>query len=379
MLKTGVGRGFIRKGEDPSSILGPVLEALKQLRRPAAELDTIEDELARSSKINALGMVGRSRALHALVSQVERLRKFQSRFLIIGASGTGKELIARAFAKGKSFHAVDCAEFGSNGEQFIESQLFGRKKGAYTGADTDLVGAFEHASGGVMFLDELHCLSLGSQAKLLRTLQEQKFRRLGDPSGREIELNALVVAATQPLIYDMLENGTFKQDLFYRIAKQKLHIPALNERPDDIRPLAEHFFRVYSRAHKIEREPHPQLLRDLESYSWPGSVRELEGCVESMIMNSNELLVMPGAFGLWIADQRRPTATEALPAFNLELIKDSVEIEKIVGALELSLTIAEAALRLQIARTTLNDRIRRLGIQSKSALGRQLKRQVAHA
>ena len=368
MFKTGVGRTFIRKGGDLKEIVEPIVGLLKSLRPANTPVESTEDELIRISKINAIGMVGRSKALQTLAEQVDRLRRFQSRFLIIGASGTGKELIARAFAKNKTFYAVDCGSFDKSGEQFIESQLFGRKKGAYTGADSDMIGAFEAARGGVIFLDELHCLSLGAQSKLLRTLQEGKFRGLGDPSGKEIMLDAVVVAATQPLIFNMIKDGTFKEDLFARIARQKLHIPALVDRIDDVRPLAEHFFKIYSKKHGLDRSAHPQLLRDLESYSWPQNVRQLEGSVDSMIMNSLAEVVTPECFAKWLAGETQLTTIPVEQSINLNQLKDSLETDVIIAALAVSSTVGHAAASLNVARTTLNDRMRRLFIQPRQHL-----------
>lgn len=229
MLKVGTSRNFIEKGGEPEAIISTVRLTLSEIgiKENVSTADTLEDELTRESEIRAFGMVGRSKALHSLVKQTENYRRFKSRFLILGPTGSGKELIAKAFQlPGKPFFAVDCTRFMEGQEHFLESELYGHKKGAYTGADQDKRGAFEVANGGVVFLDELHCLSLTAQSKLLRTLQEMKFRRLGDSSAHEIPFDVTLVAAAKPELLVMMERGEFKEDLYYRLAKSELKIPA---------------------------------------------------------------------------------------------------------------------------------------------------------
>ena len=168
--------------------------------------------MVRENEIRAIGLVGRSKALQAISKQVKTYRRFRSRFLIVGGSGAGKELVAKAFQiPGKPFYGVDCSQFSEGSEHLLESNLFGHKKGAFTGADSDKVGAFEFANGGVVFLDELHCLTQTAQSKLLRTLQEMKFRRLGDTSGNEISFDVTLVAAAKPQIRTMLATGESKK------------------------------------------------------------------------------------------------------------------------------------------------------------------------
>lgn len=229
-------------------------------------------------------------------------------------------------------------------------------------------GAFEVANGGVLFLDELHCLSLAAQSKLLRALQENKFRRLGDPTGPKISFDVTIVAATQPIIFEMMELEEFKKDLFYRLAKMEIKIPTLNARPADIRPLAEYFMKVYSKRHGLNREPHPQLLRELETYSWPGNVRELENFVDNLIMTSTDGIIGSEGFRSYLAAKMTNSSQENLLQLDLDQVVKSVETEKISEALRLSGTVGEAAKRLQIARTTLNDRMRKLMIDPRRFL-----------
>jgi DNA-binding NtrC family response regulator len=373
MLTVGASKRFIEKGVEPEKIIELVRLTLFEMgiRENTATADTLEDELKRESEIRAFGMVGRSKELHNLVKQTENYRRFKSRFLILGPTGSGKELIAKAFQiPGKPFFAVDCTRFMEGQEHFLESELYGHKKGAYTGADQDKRGAFEVANGGVVFLDELHCLSLTAQSKLLRTLQEMKFRRLGDSSATEIPFDVTLVAAAKPELLTMMERGEFKEDLYYRLAKSELRIPSLAERPDDIKPLAKFFAEKYSRKHNLSKALHPQLLRDMESYSWPGNVREFEGVIENFVMTSIGEVIGPEHFRSYVASKLSPEAVcDNKPQENLRLVVDSIESDHIKGALKKSRFIGNAADILGIPRTTLNDRLKKLNIDPYEYLG----------
>lgn len=371
MLETGASKHFIEKVGGPEQILEPIRRTLADIGFRLQTDETFESENKREHDIRSIGLVGRSKPLHVLVKQVETYRQFRSRFLIIGDTGAGKELIAKAFQiPGKPFYAVDCTRFSEGQEHFLESELFGHKKGAFTGADSDKRGAFDVANGGVVFLDELHCLSINAQSKLLRTIQEMKFRRLGDTS--EVAFDVTLVAAAKPHILEMIKLGTFKEDLYYRLAKATLVVPPLRDRIDDVRPLAKYFADKYSRKHASVRELHPQLIRELEAYSWPGNVRELESVIENMVMTSKEAVVGPESFRGYLEEQLSPTTHgKKEPKANLKLVVDSVQSEQIIATLKKVRTVGEAAGALKTARTTLADRMRRLGIDPRNYLGKR--------
>lgn len=373
MLQVGSSRNFIDKGCEPQAIIEAVRLTLSEIgvKEKLSTDDTFEDELKRESEIRSFGIIGRSKNLHALVKQTENYRRFKSRFLILGPSGSGKELIAKAFQiPGKPFFAVDCSRFMAGQEHFLESELYGHKKGAYTGADQDKRGAFDIANGGVIFFDELHFLSLTAQSKLLRTLQEMKFRRLGDSSSVETPFDVTFVAAAKPEILEMIERGEFKEDLYYRLAKSELRVPALQERPDDIKPLANFFSEKYSQKHNLSRTLHPQIIREMESYSWPGNIRELEGAVENLIMTSASEIVGPELFHAYLKKKLDlEPVVEVKPHGNLDLIVGAVESHHIITALKNSLFIGDAAELLGLRRTTLNDRMKKFKIDPYQYLG----------
>jgi DNA-binding NtrC family response regulator len=213
-----------------------------------------------------------------LISKVANL---DSTILIQGESGTGKELVARALhfnshRADKAFVPINCSALPEN---LLESELFGHKKGAFTGAFQDKIGLFEEAEGGTIFLDEINSMAPALQTKLLRVLQERRVRRVGDT--KSIEINVRVLTATNEPLYPKTRNGTFREDLYYRIAVIPIEMPALRERPEDIPDLVAHFLRRNaSSARCTEYTMDSGVLERLMEYSWPGNVRELENAVE---------------------------------------------------------------------------------------------------
>jgi two-component system response regulator PilR (NtrC family) len=228
---------------------------------------------------------------------MERIASTTSNVLVIGESGTGKELVARQLhdwsdrAK-KSFVAVNC---GAIPENLIESELFGHKRGSFTGAVADKPGLFEVASGGTLFLDEIGELPLSMQVKLLRAIQSRTIRRVGGNEDQKIDVR--LIAATNRNLEKMVADGTFREDLYYRLNVLMLTTPPLRERPEDIPILVEHFFKKC--AAKFGKELQgvtPEAMRALEAYSWPGNVRELENQVERAVALETETKIRRESF-----------------------------------------------------------------------------------
>jgi len=211
---------------------------------------------------------------------------------VTGESGTGKELTARAIhnlgdRSGQPFIAVSC---GAIPETLIESELFGHEKGAFTGTVGLRQGYLEQAGTGTLFLDEIGELSMSTQVKLLRVLQEREFSRLG--SGRLIPLRARLVFATHQDLSEMVSAGKFRQDLYYRINVMRIDIPPLQEHPEDIPLIAEHFLRHYSEMHgKTIDEIDPAAMFLLQAYSWPGNARELENVIQRAIIMAGDNII----------------------------------------------------------------------------------------
>lgn len=248
-----------------------------------------ENQLLRSEVFKAPTMVGSSKKMMELKDQIARIAPLPSWVLITGENGTGKELIARAIHAGSKrknnpFVAVNCAAIP---EELIESELFGHEKGSFTGATSQKRGKFDQANGGTLFLDEIADMSLKTQAKVLRILQEQKFERVG--GNQTIEVDVRVLAATNKNLPEAIKNNQFREDLYYRLNVIPLVAPALRERMDDLPALLKYYFDLF--AKEIGREPKtlaPDALQILKHYQWPGNIRELKNLVERLSIMSVE-------------------------------------------------------------------------------------------
>jgi Nif-specific regulatory protein len=242
-------------------------------------LQKVVDRAVPEDPAHNTGIIGTSRAIHAVIEKVRIVAKSHSTVLLRGESGTGKELFARALhdlspRSGRPFVAVNCAALA---ESVLESELFGHEKGAFTGAAATRKGRFELADGGTLFLDEIGEISLAFQAKLLRVLQEGELERVGGTS--TLKINVRLVAATNRNLEEALAKGEFRADLYYRISVVPIMLPPLRERPEDIPPLATEFLRRFNDEHCTHASFSSAALEVLMGCCFPGNVRELENCV----------------------------------------------------------------------------------------------------
>ncbi|MGB9615803.1 MAG: sigma-54-dependent transcriptional regulator [Desulfomonilaceae bacterium] len=253
-----------------------------------------EDNILQRRRIenlfDASRIVGRSERMKHILETVAMVAPTEASVLILGESGTGKELIANALHQGsnradKRFIKVNCAALP---ETLLESELFGHEKGAFTGAVGRRPGRFELADGGTIFLDEIGEMTPATQAKLLRVLQEREFEPLG--STRTVKVNIRIIAASNRILKNEVEKGTFRGDLFYRLNVVPIELPPLRERREDIPLLIEHFLKIYNEKNKRNVKGfHPRALDALMRYPWPGNIRELENVVErAVILTSDE-------------------------------------------------------------------------------------------
>ena len=236
-----------------------------------------------SSPILGSDVVGDSQAMRRLMAQAQRMADSEAPVLLFGESGTGKEVVARAIhalsgRRSKPFITVDCGAFSPN---LVASELFGHEKGAFTGADRQHVGAFERADGGVLFLDEIGELPLELQPQLLGALERRRFRRVGGRN--EIEVDVHVVSATNRDLRQEVNEGTFRLDLYYRLAIVVLRLPALRERAEDIPRLVEHFLREGGHEGPVVDVVPEEIMQALAKHRWPGNVRELRNWVEATL------------------------------------------------------------------------------------------------
>jgi two-component system nitrogen regulation response regulator NtrX len=283
---------FIEKPPDSERILIAARNALgqKRLAEENRRLKLVFDDRYR--------MVGRSAALEKVWEEVRRAAPTSATVLISGESGVGKELVARAIhrnsnRKDEPFVQVNCAAIP---EELIESELFGHEKGSFTGATEKQVGKFELAHKGTIFLDEVGDMSLRTQAKVLRVLQEGEVERIG--SQKTIQVDVRVIAATNKNLEEEIEKGRFREDLFFRLSVVPIRVPPLRERPEDVAPLVEHFARQFCAENNVRpRSFTPAAVEALGRHSWRGNVRELKNAVERLLIMVDDDQVRPEHLG----------------------------------------------------------------------------------
>lgn len=275
--------GIIRKPFQNEQILARVGKGVK-LRRNEQERVVLRQAMTRSVQRDSI--IGRSDKMENVFRLVERVAPARSTVLITGESGTGKEVMAKTIHESspradKSFVVVNCSNIPS---ELLESELFGHTKGAFTGAIAAKKGLFEIADGGSIFLDEIGDLRPEIQVRLLRVIQEREFTPLGET--HTVQVDVRIIAATNVDLKEAVKNGTFREDLYYRLSVVPVELPALRERREDILPLAQHFIRKYNEENvrTISENLSPEVLSLLENYYYPGNVRELENIIERAVV-----------------------------------------------------------------------------------------------
>ena len=275
--------GCIRKPFQNEQIIAQIGAGIKR-RRKEEERRTLRR--AMSKAVDRGEIVGRSDLMQEVFRLVEQVAPARSTVLITGESGTGKELIAKAIHEaspraGRPFVTVNSSNIPS---ELLESELFGHTRGAFTGAVAAKKGLFEVADGGSIFLDEIGDIPPETQVRLLRVIQEREFTPLGDTTPRRVDVR--IVAATNIDLKEAVRQGTFREDLYYRLAVVPIELPPLRDRREDILPLAQHFIQKYNEENgrDVSEQLSPDVLALLESYSWPGNVRELENAIERAVV-----------------------------------------------------------------------------------------------
>lgn len=280
---------YITKPFDTNELLMTVGKIV-QLSNLREEVSQLRMELSEKYRFDSI--VGTSPRMQAVYKKIEAARKTDSTVLICGESGTGKELVARAIhynglRADKPFVPVNCAAVP---KELVESELFGHKKGAFTGAFIDSTGLFGAANGGTVFLDDILEMPYGSQAKLLRALQEKRIRPVG--GAKEVPVDVRVIASANRNVDEAIQNEKFRQDLYYRLSVIRITLPPLRERADDIPSLAHHFINKFNDAFPQEIVGITQDAIDtLFRYRWPGNVRELEGAIENAFALGNSEMI----------------------------------------------------------------------------------------
>jgi two-component system, NtrC family, response regulator PilR len=350
------------------------LAQLSRVLRAAVEQRLLRQENAElraqlQSRFRFDNIIGCSAAMRSVFSTLELVSPMHSTILIEGETGTGKELIARTIHHNSPRHDQHFVAFNAAAipEGLVEAELFGHVKGAFTGAIQTRTGRFELAHRGTLFIDEVSSISLPLQAKLLRALQERQIERLGD--SRPVKFDIRIIAATNVDLRRMVKEGSFREDLYYRLNVIPVRLPPLRDRKDDLPLLSQHFVRRSCEANGLPAKTLTQeTLRALMNYSWPGNIRQLENAVEHAVAMSGtgtELGVPQ------LPDEiRRPLESHAMPSMTIP--DEGINFVSVISQLERDLIVRclektggnkrQAARLLQLSRTTLIDKLRRFKV-----------------
>lgn len=322
-----------------------------------------------NEKYGFTNIIGSGRAMNRIFELVDTIAGLNSTVLIQGETGTGKELIAKAIhfnspRKDQKMVSINC---GAIPETLLESELFGHVKGAFTGAVQTRIGRFEQANGGTIFLDEIGNMPMSLQVKLLRVIQEREFERVG--GNNTVKVDVRIIAATSSDLVQMVKEGAFREDLYYRLNVIPIDLPPLRERREDIPLLVQRFVEHFSEIHKLERKTvSPQVMKALMSYDWPGNVRQLENLVERMVaLTSNRPAILPSDLP---AEIQNRDSLNFVPL--IEIPEEGINFQNIVTDMERELILQSlrktngnkklAAKLLNLKRTTLIEKIKRIGL-----------------
>lgn len=356
-LKQGA-TDFILKPWQNEKLVATISTAIR-LKRSYNQVDKLKKakEMLEEQISRPFGeIIGQSTAIKEVFALIDKVAKTDANILILGENGTGKELIARAIhqrslRKDNNFVSVD---MGAITETLFESELFGHKKGAFTDAREDRPGRFELATSGTLFLDEIGNLSMALQSKLLSALQSRQITRVG--ANQPVVVDIRLICATNMPLHKMVQEGTFRQDLLYRINTVELHVPPLSERVEDIPMLAQHYLQYYAKKyHKQVTTISPEAMDKLKRYAWPGNIRELQHSIERAVIMTDSPMLQETDFLL------SRSLSNNSPANTLNL--DEVEKAAIAKALQMhNGNISKAADELGLTRASLYRRMEKYGL-----------------
>jgi DNA-binding NtrC family response regulator len=358
-IKSGA-TDFVLKPWQNEKLLATISSSVK-LRRSRLEADELrvrQKEMSDVMDQPFIEFIGNSPRMQEVFNTIKKVAQTDANVLILGENGTGKELVARALHRNslrrdEVFISVD---LGSISETLFESELFGHEKGAFTDARKEKPGRFEIASRGTLFLDEIGNLSFPLQTKLLTAIERREVTRVG--SNKSVSVDVRLICATNNDVYDMVNNGAFRQDLLYRINTIEVHLPPLRDRGDDISLLANHFLKIFSKKYKKQvKGINSAAITKLMHYSWPGNVRELQHAIERAVIMTESQALEPDDFIL--ATPRKKSGELEFETHNLDDIEKMI-IEKVLKQNQGNIT--QAAQELGLTRTSLYRRMEKHGL-----------------
>lgn len=348
---------YIVKGDDNDKIIPLLYKAIEkaQLQKKVKQL-----EKRISDKYSFDTIIGKSKALEQVLDLAKKVAKTDSTVLLTGETGTGKEVFAQAIHEnsnrvGKSFVALNCSTFS---KEILESELFGHKQGAFTGALKDKKGFIEEANGGTLFLDEIGEMPIDLQAKLLRVLETSEYIPVGDSMPKKSDFR--LIAATNRDLKAESDHHNFRSDLYFRLNIFEITIPPLRERVKDISPLVSYFVKQFSyKTNKKELQIAPDFLQKLEAYHWPGNVRELKNIIERSVILANGDVLTPEVLPYEI-QQQQDNSNKSMSAFSMQSI-EKLHIQKVLNYTKGNK--AETARLLEIGIATLYRKLDEYSIQ----------------
>ncbi|MEO8150428.1 MAG: sigma-54 dependent transcriptional regulator [Bacteroidia bacterium] len=345
---------YITKGDDNDKII-PLLNRAVEKVELAKRVQQLEKQV--SKKYSFDNIIGKSKVIQQVIELAQKVAPTDTTVLLTGETGTGKEVFAQAIHQAsnrnsKQFVAINCSAFG---KELLESEMFGHKAGAFTGAVKDTKGLFEEANSGTIFLDEIGEMSLELQAKLLRVLETGEFIKVGE--SKTTKVNVRIIAATNRDLKNEIEEGKFRQDLFYRLSVFQINLPALRERLIDIEPLAKHFANHFAaKTNKKIKSFSGDFLKALKQHQWNGNIRELKNVMERSVIlsDTNEITFETLPFELQTNTTLKNQNGKTLSAFDLASV-EKLHIQKVLNYTNGNKT--EAARLMNIGLTTLYRKI----------------------
>jgi two-component system, NtrC family, response regulator len=349
---------YITKGDDNNKIIPLLYRAIEKVDL-TKRVQQLENQLGAKHSFDKI--IGRSKPIQNAIELAKKVATTETTVLLTGETGTGKEVFAQAIHQAstrskKNFVAINCSAFS---RELLESEMFGHKAGAFTGATKDQKGLFEEANNGTIFLDEIGEMALDLQAKLLRVLETGEFIRVGD--SKPTKVNARIIAATNRTLQKEIEEGHFREDLFYRISVFQIHLPPLRERVMDIEPLAQHFLQIFSfKTNKKLKSASTEFMEALKQHQWNGNIRELKNVIERSVILSNDELTVEQLPSELVNTKNSNQKNKPLSAFELASV-EKLHIQKVMNYTGGNKT--KTAELLGIALTTLYRKISEYGLE----------------
>ncbi len=347
-----------------------ILDKIIERKKILDENASLKEMIAKEGRHSFANMIGSSPKMQSVYNIIDSVATSNATILISGESGTGKGLVARAIhycdknRKDKPFVEISC---GALSETLLESELFGHVKGAFTGAIKDKEGRFEYAKGGTLFLDEIDAFSPSLQVKLLRVLQDSVYERVGDNETRKADCR--IIVATNQNLLELVSQGDFREDLYYRINVIAVSMPPLRERKEDIINLTKHFIEHYSKVnHKNIKNVSKEVQQLFEQYSWPGNIRELENAIEGAVIMAKTDTV--NTWDIPNAQRFSGTPNKTIEEKTLKKVVEQPEKEHIISILkEHNWNRIKAAKALGVNRTTLYNKMKKYNIWAPNGTG----------